>query len=504
MNFTKESLDMMKGALGSPYDRSGNKLEKTVSISTGLTFYDLQAPAKMLYPIITPIRNSLPRVHRPNPGDASHWKQISQLVGSGFDNMGWVPEGQRSGTMSYVTANKSAPYATLGEEDALTFEAEAAAQGFEDENALVSYRLLQKMMRKEEIALLAGNASMQLGTPGVIATSASGSGGTLPTVNPYSIAVVALTLEGFKNSNTNVLPNGGVATTKNITGADGKTFILNGGSSNKSAAITQAITLGQTLFCSVPSVQGAVAYAWYVGAAGSETLQAITTINSVSFAAPLVANMQALTAITADCSANPNYAFDGLLTAALKPGNLAYIKTLATGTAGTGTKLTASGRGSVNEVDQMLQTMWDNYNLGPSVLWVNSQQQKDMTTLCLTNASGPLLRYEVPTTPGQAYGIVAGGVIDFYYNPYTGQKIPVKVHPDATPGTVMGWCENLPEWYQSNEVPNVAEVLCRRDYYRMDWPLRTRQREYGVYAEEVLAVYATFAMGVVNNIAAGT
>ena len=49
------------------------------------------------------------------------------------------------------------------------------------------------------------------------------------------------------------------------------------------------MTLGQTL-CPrrVAVVNGAVAYAWYVGAAGAETLQAITTINSVAFSAPLL------------------------------------------------------------------------------------------------------------------------------------------------------------------------------------------------------------------------
>jgi hypothetical protein len=33
--------------------------------------------------------------------------------------------------------------------------------------------------------------------------------------------------------------------------------------------------------------------------------------------------------------------------------------------------------------------------------------------------------------------------------------------------------------------------------------LRTRRREYGVYAGEVLAVYAQFAMGVIANIGNG-
>jgi len=234
INPTKETLELTKQALG-------GGLKKGVNIASGLTSYDLQGPAKNLYPVITPLRNSIARVRRPNPGDAARWRQVSALSGSGFDAMGWVPEGQRSAAMSYTTAQKSATYVTLGEEDYLTFEAEAAAQGFEDENAMVSLRLLQKLMRKEEIGILAGNASLALGTPTAPTLSASGSGATLPALT-YSVIVVALTLEGWKNSSF----SGGVATTKSIAGADSKTFTLNGGSSNKSSNTTQAVTLGQT------------------------------------------------------------------------------------------------------------------------------------------------------------------------------------------------------------------------------------------------------------------
>jgi hypothetical protein len=92
-------------------------------MASGLVYYDLQSPAKNLYPVITPLRNSIPRVARQNPGDAARWKQINSLAGSGFDSMGWVPEGQRSGTMSYSVTSKSAGYVTIGEEDYLTFEA---------------------------------------------------------------------------------------------------------------------------------------------------------------------------------------------------------------------------------------------------------------------------------------------------------------------------------------------------------------------------------------------
>jgi hypothetical protein len=495
MNPTQDTLDLVKGALSTPDDW----IAKTVSAATGLVAFDLQAPAKNLYPFVTPIRNVLPRVGG-GTGSATNWRQVTALVGSGFDAMGWVPEGQRSGQMSYTTESKSAAFVTLGEEDAASYEAISAGRHFEDIQARMTFRLLQKLMLKEEMAILGGNASLQLGTPATPALSASGSGATLPAAT-YSVRVVALTVEGYQNSALAT----GVATTKTINGADGKTFVLSGGSSNKSANATQAVTLGQTLFASVTALQGAVAYAWFVGPAGSETLQAITTINSASFAAALAAGRQAVTDIDADNSANPSYAYDGLLTSALKAGSNAYVSMLPTGTAGTGTALTASGRGSVDEIDAMFQEMWDRYQVSPTVLYVNVQELKNITSKVLSNASGPLLHYQV-SGDGNAYDLAAAGAVSFYFNPFTlngGLKIPVRIHPRVPPGTIIGWAEHLPVQYQSSEVPNVAEIKTRQDYYQIDWPVVTRQRQVGVYAEEVLAVYAPFAMGVITNIGNG-
>jgi hypothetical protein len=406
--------------------------------------------------------------------------------------------------MSYQTANCAASYVTLGEEDFLTFEAEAAAEGFEDENAMVTFRLLQKTMRKEEIAILGGNATLVLPAPGTITTAAAGTGGTLGAAT-YSCIVVPLTLEGYKNSSL----ASGVATSKTITGADGKTYTLNGGSGVKSAAASQAVTAGQSLTLTTTPVTGAVAYAWFIGTpAGSETLQAITGNSQLVFGSAIIAGRQNATAVTTDSSRNPSLSFDGLLTVALNGSDPFFVSGNATANpfvnyVAAGTGLHTSGRGSVLEIDNMLQYMWDNFNLGPTVLYVNSQEQKNITSAVLSNASAPLLRYTVPTTPGEAYGVTAGGVIDYYYNPFAsdgGYKMPVKLHPDVPPGTILGYCEKLPPWYQSNEVPNVAEMLLRRDYYRVDWPLRTRQREYGIYMEEVLGVYAPFAMGVISNL----
>jgi len=501
-NLTQETLDLIKGSLGTPND----EIRKSISTATGLVAYDLQAPAKNLYPFVTPIRNRMPRVGG-GTGTATNWRQVSAITGSGFDAMGWVPEGQRSGRMSYTTANKSATYVTIAEEDSITMEAINAAKNFEDLQASMTFRLLQKMMLKEEMAILAGNASILLGTPATPTVSAvTNANSTLPTAT-YKVKVVALTLEGYQNSSL----AGGVAVTKTVTGADGKVFTLSGGSSNVSSeSAGQAVTVSTTaLGMSTTAIQGAVAYAWYVssaGGTGDETLQLITTTNWAVLSTALTGSRQSATAITGDNSRNANYAYDGLLTTALASASGAYVKMMDTGTVGTGTTLTASGRGSVVEIDTMLQTMWDNYEVTPTVLYVNSQELKNITTKVLSNGSSPLLRYDMPGDGQNPYSLTASGVVSWYYNPFMidgGVKIPIKLHPRVPAGTILGWAENLPVQYQSNEVPNVAEVKVRQDYYQIDWPVITRARDVGVYAEQVLAIYAPFALGVITNIANG-
>lgn len=492
MNTNEQTLELLKGSYGNPLAKAGN----TVTTAQGLVSYDLQAPAKNLYPVITILGKRVPRVGGKG-GTATNWKSVDAIQGSGWDNSGWVPEGQRAGVMSITTNPHAAAYATLGEEGALTFEASSAAQGFEDERSRNSIRVLQKAMLKEEAAILGGNASLALGTANTPTLSAAGTGATLPAAT-YSVIVVGLTLEGYLNSSV----ANGVATSKTVTGQDGQTFTLNGGSGNKSAAGSQAVTLGQTLSASVTPKAGELAWAWYVGTAGNEVLQVITTVPSTTFAAPLTSGTQNASAVTGDKSTNASTAFDGLLTTALKAGSGAYVKNLA------GATLTGSGGGTVNEIDTMLQTMWDTYRVSPTVLLVNSQELKNISNKCLSaGTSGgsvaPLLR---ANRMMDAEGFMAGQLIAFYFNPFAlggGVKIPVILHPNVPAGTILAWSDNLPAQYQNDNVPNVAEMHVRRDWYDIEWPLTTRSYQHGIYCEEVLAVYAPFAMGVISGIGNG-
>ena len=485
------------------------KAGEVVTTSTGLVAINLEVPSKGLYPVLTPIRNWLPRrTTGSGAGLGPQWREVTAIAGnSNLPISPWIREGQRAGRMSITTADRSASYATIGLDTDVTFEANSAAAGFEDEYAMSAMRLLQQVMIMEESALVGGNRNVALGTTATPTLSASGSGATLPALT-YSVRVFALTYEGYMQATIAA----GILRQVTITGADNGTFVVNGGSSAGGTAATQAVTLGQTLFCSIPAITGAVAYAWYVGAAAAERLEAITTINSAAFSAPLLGTGQLLSAVTSpttDYSRNNGTggnnapAFDGLLYANYN-SLIAPRQTLATGTAGTGTVLTASGRGTITQIDTLLRTMWDSYRISPDVIWANAQEINNIASKIFGGTANGALRYTMGIGPD---GEITAGVSAIkYLNLFSAgpqASIPIKIHPTIPPGTMMAQCQNLPAQYQSANVPMVAQVNCRRDYYQIPWPQVTRRQETGVYAEEVLQVYAPFAIGVITNIANG-
>ncbi len=151
----------------------------------------------------------------------------------------------------------------------------------------------------------------------------------------------------------------------------------------------------------------------------------------------------------------------------------------------------------------MLITMWNNNQLSPTVIYCNAQEIRNISTKVLTGASSaPMVRYNVGEN-ASSMQLAASPFVDTYFNPITKQPLRIEVHPNMPQGTILAWADDLPAQYQSSEVPNVAEIRARQDYYQIDWPVTSRQQAVGVYCEEVLVVYAPFAIGIINNIANG-
>lgn len=463
------------------------------SAVTGINYYDLELGAKSLFPVITPFRNRIPRVSG-RGGVQANWRAIT---GINVNNIiAGVGDGNRSAVVTTTTQDYTAAYKQIGLEDFVTFGADLAAQGFDDVKAIAGRNLLYAVMIEEEKMILGGNNSLALGTTPTPTLAASASGGSLASAT-YSVICVALTFDGYRTGSV----AGGILANVSRTNADGSTDTYGGGSARKSTNATVAVTgPSGSISASVALVTGAVAYAWFWGAAGSEVLGAITTINSVVITAAATGSQTAASLPASDNSTN-SLAFDGLLTMNANSAYGGYYVSQPTGTAGTGTPLTSDTEGGIVEFDTALKYFWDVYRLSPTDIFVSSQEQTNIYKKILTSTTANAQRFVYNVEQG----VLAGGaMVRSYLNKYSmsgAKELPIHLHPNIPPGTVMFYTDQLP--YPLSNVTNVLQIRTLRDYYQVEWPLRTRKYEYGVYSHEVLQNYFPPAFGVITNIANG-
>lgn len=494
MSNVNETLDLVRKAHGNP--QTADAITKAFQQSTGLVSYDLEAPAAKIVPVITPLRNMCPRV-KSNAGDtATRWKAIT-AINTGNTHPG-VTEGNRGAIISDSVADYTATYVGIGLENSVTFEADYAAESFDDAKARAVENLLYASILKEEDMLLGGNASLALGTTPTPTVSNAGTGGTIA-AGTYNVICVALTYDAFRRTTVSAtgIPFSATPGTPGVirrTNADGTTDDINVGAAQKSVA-GSTTTLGttSTISATVDAVKGAVGYAWYVGVADSEKIAAVTTSNSVTITAlPAAGNQTAAAGGPAtDRSRQNGYSFDGFLYTALGCAT-SYYSAL-------GAKLAADGKGGVNQINDVLGWYWDTLQLQPDAIWCNRQQVNDITSLCVGNATSPF-RFNV--NGGVAQGsLVGGGKVTEYQSPVDSSIIPINIHPKMPAGTVMFTTKRLP--YALNNVPEVFRIKARREWYQIEWPLRTRKYEYGVYADEVFQHYFPASLGVLTNITAG-
>jgi hypothetical protein len=498
----QDVLDRLKTAqqkpLGDPRFKSLISLEKSTfsqgaGANSGLTFYDLELGAKFLYPVLTPLRNMIPRVSGKG-GIQAAWRAITAINTTGL-RFG-VSSANRGGVLAVATQDYTATYKGIGVETSVDFEAQYAGQEFDDVRAIGAKTGLEALMLGEEAMILGGCASSSLGVTPTPSLAASATGGTLA-AQTWSVICAAMTLDGLMNGAI----AGGVQGQITRTNADGSSDTFGGGVAKKSANAT-VVTTGATglISASVTPVPGALGYAWFWGTAGAETLGAITTINSVIISASASGGQTASSLGANDNSANV-LAFDGLIYQAVKSGSGAYNYTMPSGTAGIGTPLTSDGAGGISEIDAALKYMWDNYRLSPDAMWVSSQEALNISRKILLGSQTAAQRFVFET----AQDLVGGGImVRTYLNRFSmqgGSVVDIKVHPNMPAGTILMTTKTLP--YPLAGVGNVVQIRTRQEYFQIEWPLRTRKYEYGVYADEVLQNYFPPSMALITNIGNG-
>lgn len=498
-----ETLALLKAAQQSPNSELAKAWTQSGSAVSGITAYDLEAPSKKLYPVITPLRNEIPRVSGKG-GIQANWRAVTGVNTNSTSP--WVSQGNRGAVIPSSTADYTAAYKGFGLEDYVTFEADYASENFEDVKALSVEGLLRATMIAEEQVILGGNNSFALGNTPTATLSSANTGGSLLAATSWGVGCVALGFDGYMRAAV----SGGVVQSITRTNADGTSDTINGGTARPStqANVTTAASANiSTISASVAPVAGAVAYAWFWGlAAGNLTLGAITTINSVlitanatgTASAPGVANFNALTAT--DLSQN-SLAFDGMLTFASRSALGSSQVVQATGTPGTGTPLTSDNAGGIVEIDAALKAFWDNYRLSPSTLWVNSQEMNNISKKILAGNSSAAQRFVFNADQGALGG---GVMVRTYLNKFSmdgATELKIRLHPNMPAGTMLFTTDRLP--YPLSNVTNILQMRMRRDYYQIEWPQVTRKYQYGVYADGVLQNYFPPSQGIITNIANG-
>lgn len=460
--------------------KDSQQLEKAITIGTGLQGYNLEAPAKQLVPFLSPLRNIIPRKVS-TTGDSVHWKQITDVAAAGKAT---TVEGLRGNNMKYTTEDKTAVFRVLGLQDSVTFESEAAGRNFQDLKATSTTNLLLRLMTEEEKYILGGN-SKSLGTVDAPTAATAVTGGAVA-AGTYSVKVAALTLIAANrvalNSQMASLVLGVAATDSNnevIAGAyDGVT------AASAAASVTTTGT-ASTITATVPSVTGALAYAWFVGDSGKETLQEVTTNSAVTLTKIVTGGTAAP---TVDGSGDPN-AFDGIIPQIISGGGIYMDMKNA--------QFEAEA-GGIGQLDQVNSYLFNKFKNGATRYLVSEQVAKDITSAIVKNNGAPTLF----VGNNEKNDITGNYMVKRYVNKsYGGENISIEVHPWLPDGTMVVMCDRVP--YPNANIPSVLEMECGYDYRQLEYARTSPKYEYEVRTFEALKHYFPACQAIITNLKTG-
>jgi hypothetical protein len=494
-----EGLRALRQAFDKPLNREtllAKGFVQSSSAISGLTQYDLEQGAKLLYPITTIFRNMIQRLTG-GLGIQANWRSVTAVNPSRI-SIG-LSEGHRGAAMSQTVTDNLAAFKTLGMDNFVTEQAYLAGLTFEDLLALSSTTLLQGVMEAEELLDIGGNNSVLLGTAATPVGTGVTTGGTLADGTTYSLIVVALTFDGM----TRATVAGGVPLPYTRSNLDGSTDTIQGFCGIQSAASSAITISGGTnhgsITGTVAATTGAFGYAWYLGAtAGTEKLVAVTGYPAVTITTAAAGGAQAATALPATDTSTSSLNYNGLLTQIVTSGSGAYVKDLA------GAPLTSSGSGSggITEFDNLISDRITNYRLVPTDIIMSPVDLKATKALILTGNTNL-----APFFMGDdaAEGLQGSTRLRRYQNAsgFGQAELEVQSHPFVPPGTIIFYSKTNP--YPLSNVPALIRKLLRRDYWSVDWPVVTLQRTMGVYFDGVLQLYFPPAFGVITGVrASGT
>ena len=462
----------------------------TSPLSTSFAAFDLEAPAKMLTPRPTPLRNRIPR--KKGVGTSHRQKQILGYTGTGTGGVGNLWPGitqnstatfgsinyERGPIISYAAQDLILPYNSYSLSDSVTFDANFSGLGYQDLRQLSSTSTLYATMLMEERMMLmargtASGYSGALSAPTFTLASPVASGSQVALANTtYYVNVTAdagISGNGFGES---------------ILGTEASTAVASGDVLTITVSTAVVGALGYNIYVGTTTGAANLKYQGTLKGTGTFTIQGAGTQGLTGNNAAFTTTGAAASRAAADTSAYAT-GYDGILATVLGPNtgyNNAINSTFSTSNPG-------------GEFQTAFASMYQNVKADPDVVLLNGNDRKQLSDAI---KSGSNANYRlVINNPGED-GTTYGSVVTGLQNEVTGKAVDLMVHPWLNQGVAPILSFTLP--IPDTEVSDVWANFLVQDYMGIQWPVTQFSYDFSTYFRGTFFCSAPAWNGAVSGI----
>ena len=459
----------------------------TSPLSTSFAAFDLEAPAKLLTPRPTPLRNRIPR--KKGVGTSHRVKRITGYTGTGTGGQGQIWPGvtesttttfgsiayERGPKISYTADDLVLPYNSYSLSDSVSFDANFSGMGYQDLRQLSSTSTLYATMLMEERMMLMGRGTATgyagaLSAPTVTLTKPSAATGQVALADSayyvYVTADAGISSSGFGESIVSTVQTQTTSSqvlkivVADIVGALGYNVYI-GTTTGTANAKYQGTFKGNT--------------AYIVGAGSTSVGDTIVYSTSSAILASRA---------NADTSAYAT-GYDGILPTVLgaNTGALNDINsTFSTSNPGV-------------EYQTVFSTLYDNVKADPDEIFLNGADRKQLSDAI---KNGSTANYRLNLSQNEMGDYVGGAVIGGLHNEITGKLVPLTVHPWLPQGVspVLSYTLPIPD----TEVSDVWANFMVQDYMGIQWPVTQFAYEFSTYFRGTFFCTAPAWNGAVSGI----
>ena len=462
----------------------------TSPLSTSFAAFDLEAPAKLLTPRPTPLRNKIPR--KKGVGTSHRVKRITGYTGTGTGGQGQIWPGvtestttsfgsisfERGAKISYTSDDLILPYNSYSLSDSVSFDANFSGLGYQDLRQLSSTSTLYATMLMEERMMLMGRGTATgyagaVAAPTVTITKPSAATGQVAladsTYYVYVTADAGISSTGFGES---------VLTTvsSQTTSSQVIKIVV---SSPVAGALGYNVYIGTTTGAANAKYQGTFkgTTGFIVGAGSTAVGDTIVYSTTSSILASRASS---------DTSAYAT-GYDGILPTVLG-ANTGYNYNINT---------TFSNTNPGTEFQTVFANLYNSVKADPDEVLLNGSDRKQLSDAIKGSANA---NYRLQISQDETSGVTYGSVVNGIVNETTGKSVPLTVHPWLPQGVAPVLSYTLP--IPDTEVSDVWSNYMVQDYMGIQWPVTQFAYEFSTYFRGTFFCVAPAWNGVVSGIVA--